>query len=528
MRYVLFLAFGAALCVAAPQIHAQEIAADVLIRGGTVVDGTGSAARQADVAVRGDRIVFIGNAGNRVRAAQTINASGMIVAPGGVDPHAHVTEDLSDSADAANLPFLMQGVTTVITGNDGHGTHDVGRLMTQWERHKIGTNAALLVGHGAVRRQVMGMSSAAPTASQLDSMRTLVRQAMESGALGLSSGLFYAPGSFSETEEVIELAKVAAAYGGLYDSHTRDESSYGIGLVASVAEAIRVGRESGAPVNISHIKALGVDVWGKSDSVIKLVEAARASGMRVTADQYPYTASGTSIGASMLPRWTQSGGSDSVRARLADPALRPRIEREMLDNMRRRGGAASLLITSSRDSSIRGKTLLDVAKARGTDTLQTAIDIILAGGAGVASFNMNEDDIKAFMKQDWVATGSDGSGGHPRKYGTFPRKLRRYVYDEPVITLPAAIRASSSITARQFGLAERGELREGWYADVIVFDPATIRDVSTFEEPELLATGVKHVLVNGVMAVKDGEYTGVRPGRVLRGQMRRSADGGKN
>lgn len=496
---------------------AQQVAADLLIRGGTVVDGTGAAPRRADVAVRGDRIVFIGDAQGRVRASQTIDATGMIVAPGGVDPHAHVTEDLTDSSDAATLPFLMQGVTTVITGNDGHGTPKVGELMTRWESHGIGTNAAVLVGHGAVRRQVMGMSSAAPTPAQLDSMRALVRQAMQAGAVGLSSGLFYAPGSFGTTEEVIELARVAAEFGGVYDSHTRDESSYGIGLPASVAEALRVGKESGARVNISHIKALGVDVWGKSDTVIKMVRAARAAGQQVTADQYPYTASGTSIGASMLPRWVESGGRDSVRARLADPALRPKIEREMLDNLRRRGGANSLLITGTRDSTLRGKTLLEVAKARGTDTLQTAIDIILAGGAGVASFNMNEDDIKAFMKEDWVATGSDGSGGHPRKYGTFPRKLRRYVFDDPVITLPAAIRAAGSISARQFRLAERGELREGWFADVIVFDPATIRDESTYEEPERLATGVRHVLVNGTLAVKDGAYTGARAGRVLKG-----------
>jgi N-acyl-D-aspartate/D-glutamate deacylase len=524
MRFSLLLSAAAVIAGAAPAV-AQTITADVLIRGGTVIDGTGNAPRRADVAIRGDRIVFIGDAGSRVRAGRTIDAAGMIVAPGAVDAHAHVTEDLSDSADAANVPFLMQGVTTVITGNDGHGTYRVGALMSDWTRHRIGTNAALLVGHGAVRRAVMGMSSAAPTPAQLDSMRSLVRQAMEAGAVGLSSGLFYAPGAFGTTDEVIELAKIAARYDGVYDSHTRDESSYGIGVVNSVAEALLIGRASGARVNISHIKALGVDVWGKSDTIIKLVRAARASGEQVTADQYPYTASGTSIGASMLPLWAESGGGDSVRARLADPALRPRIEREMLDNMRRRGGANSLLITSSRDSTIRGKTLLEVARARGTDTLQTAIDIILAGGAGVASFNMNEDDIKAFMKEDWVATGSDGSGGHPRKYGTFPRKLRRYVLDDSVISMPAAIRAASSITARQFRLAERGELREGWFADVIVFDPATIRDESTYEEPRRLATGVRHVFVNGAQAVENGTYSGARPGRVLKGATRPTANG---
>ena len=520
MRFTSMIPCGIALAAISLPLHSQTITADVLIRGGTVVDGTGSAGRRADVAVRGDRIAFIGDAANRVSARDTIDATGMIVAPGGVDAHAHVSGDLSDSADAANLPFLMQGVTTTITGNDGHGTHEVAELLARWEGHGIGTNAAVLVGHGAVRRSVMGASSAAPTAAQLDSMRLLVRQAMRGGAVGLSSGLFYAPGSFAKTEEVIELAKVAGEFGGLYDSHTRDESSYGIGLIASVQEALRVGREAGVRVNISHIKALGVDVWGLSDSVIKIVRAARAAGEPVTADQYPYTASGTSVSASMLPRWVESGGRDSVRARLNNPELRPRIEREMLDNMRRRGGANSLLITSARDSTLEGKTLLEIAKERGKDTLQTAIDIILSGGAGVASFNMNEDDIKAFMKEDWVATGSDGSGGHPRKYGTFPRKLRRYVFDEKVITLPAAIRASSSITARQFRLAERGELREGWFADVIVFDPQTVRDVSTYEEPELLATGMKYVLVNGKVAVENGKYTGIRSGKVLRGSGR--------
>jgi N-acyl-D-aspartate/D-glutamate deacylase len=517
MRFTSMLSCGIVLAAISTPVQSQTITADILIRGGTVHDGTGSAGRRADVAIRGDRIAFIGDATNRVRARDTLDATGMVVAPGGIDPHAHVSGDLSDSADATNLPFLMQGVTTTITGNDGHGTYEVGELLARWERHGIGTNAAVLVGHGAVRRGVMGASSADPTPAQLDSMRALVRQAMRDGAVGLSSGLFYAPGSFAKTEEVIELAKVAAEFGGLYDSHTRDESSYGIGLIASVQEAIRVGRESGARVNISHIKALGVDVWGKSDSVIKIVRAARAAGQQVTADQYPYTASGSSVSASLLPRWVESGGRDSVRARLNDPQLRPRIEREMLDNMRRRGGANSLLITGSRDSTLKGKTLLEIAKARGKDTLQTAIDIILSGGAGVASFNMNEDDIKAFMKEDWVATGSDGSGGHPRKYGTFPRKLRRYVFDEQVITLPQAIRAASSITARQFRIPERGELREGWFADVIVFDPQTIRDVSTYEEPELLATGMKYVLVNGQVAVRDGRYSGIRAGRVLRG-----------
>ena len=512
----LLRSFVLAVAIVSPAA-AQPLSVDVLIRGGRVIDGTGTDARPSDVGIRGDRIVFVGDARARgITAARTLDATGLIVAPGFIDPHTHTAGDLSNPEGRGNAPFLMQGVTTVITGNDGGGPVNVGETLAEWERGGIGTNAALYVGHGSVRRAVLGPSSAAPTPAQLDSMRTLVANAMRAGALGLSSGLYYTPGSFARTEEVIELARVAARYGGVYDTHMRDESSYTIGLLGSIQESIRIGREAGIPVNISHIKALGTDVWGKSTEVIAAVEAARRSGLKVTADQYPYTASGTGLGASLLPRWAEAGGGDSLRARVADPATRARLITDMTDNMRRRGGAESLLLVSGAEG-LRGKTLAAIARERGLPPIEAGLQLILEGCCSVASFNMNERDIEQFMKRDWVMTGSDGSGGHPRKYGTYPRKLREYVFTRKLVTLPFAIRASTSLPAETFGLRERGVIREGHFADVIVFDERTVADKSTYEEPRLLAVGMRWVLVNGKLAVEDGKETATLAGRVLRG-----------
>ncbi|MEJ7810166.1 MAG: D-aminoacylase [Gemmatimonadaceae bacterium] len=490
---------------------------DVLIRNGQVVDGSGAAPRRADVGIRGDRIAFIGNASRaRVTGTRTIDAAGLVVAPGFIDPHTHTLEDLNSPQRRQNVNYLMQGVTTVITGNDGGGPADIAATLDGWERGGIGTNAALLVGQGTVRRSVLGMSDAKPTPAQLDSMRALVLRAMRGGALGMSTGLYYAPGSYATTDEVIALARVAAEQGGVYDSHLRDESSYTIGLVGAVTEAIRIAREARIPVNISHIKALGADVWGQSDSIIALIKRARSEGLQVTADQYPYKASGSSVGASLLPRWAEVGGRDSLAARIADSSVRRRLVAEMTANLRRRGGAASLLITGGRDSSVRGKTLAAVATARGIPPIDAALEIIRGGDASVASFNMDERDIENFMRQSFVTTGSDGSGGHPRKYGTFPRKLKEYVYRRKIVTLPFAIRASSALTAEHFRIPERGTLREGYYADVIAYDPVTLSDRATYEQPELLATGMRYVFVNGVPAIDGGKYTGATAGRPLR------------
>jgi N-acyl-D-aspartate/D-glutamate deacylase len=346
-------------------------------------------------------------------------------------------------------------------------------------------------------------------------MAAIVLRAMDNGAIGMSTGLYYAPGSYATTEEVIYLAQAAASKGGIYDSHLRDESSYTIGLIGSINEIIRIGREAKIPVHVSHIKALGADVWGQADTVIALLKAARAAGIDATASQYPYTASGTSVGASLLPRWVESGGGDSVRIRLTDPAMRARIIPEMEDNLRRRGGASTLLMTSTRDKTILGKRLDEIAKARGVSPVEAAIQIILNGGSSVASFNMNETDIEKFMVQDFIFTDSDGSDCHPRKYGTFPKLLREYVYTKHVLTLPQAVRRSSTLTAQFLGFSERGALAPNFYADVILFDPNTVSDRSTYEQPTLLAVGMKYVLVNGVVAIDDGRYTGAMAGRVL-------------
>jgi N-acyl-D-aspartate/D-glutamate deacylase len=332
----------------------------------------------------------------------------------------------------------------------------------------------------------------------------------------MSTGLYYAPGSYASTEEVIELAKIAAQQGGIYDTHLRDESSYTIGLVGAVSEAIRIGREAHIPIHISHIKALGADVWGQSDTVVALMKAARAGGVEISACQYPYDASGTSVGASLLPRWAEAGGRDSLRARIADPATRKRLTSQMENNLRRRGGASTLLISSTRDTSILGRTLEQVAVARHESPIDAALQIIQQGDASVASFNMKESDIEKFMVQPFIMTCSDGSAGHPRKYGTFPRLLREYVFNKHLLTLPQAIHRSSGLTAATLRLQRRGVLAVGNYADVIAFDTATVADRATYRDPTLLASGMRFVLVNGTLAIADGKYTGAMAGRALR------------
>lgn len=490
---------------------------DTLIRGGSVIDGTGSAAIKEDIGITGDRITFVGDAkATGVEASRTIDATGLIVSPGFIDPHTHTAADLSSPKLNSNQDYLFQGVTTVVTGNDGGSPFPIGKTLDDWQRQGIGSNAVLLVGHGTVRGKVLGAADVQPTTEQLDKMKALVRQAMDEGAFGLSTGLYYAPGSFAKTEEVIELSKVVAERGGMYDSHIRDESSYTIGLLGSIEEVIRIGREAHLPVHISHIKALGTEVWGQSTQAIELVNRARAEGINITAGQYPYTASGTSVTASLVPRWAEDGGNAALLKRLEDPAVRPRLLAEMEKNLKRRNGPNAILITSARDRSIVGKRLDAIAAMWKKTPIEAAIDIIKAGGAGVASFNMTESDIEAFMKQDWTMTDSDGSGGHPRKYGTYPRKIREYVINRHVITLPRMIQSSSSQVAELFKLKDRGKIGTGYFADVIVFDEKTINERATYEQPELLAEGMKFVIVNGKLAIDGGKYTGALAGHALR------------
>ena len=494
----------------------QEV--EVLIRGGMMYDGTGAEGVLLDVGLSGDRIVFLGDAtAASIRADRTIDAEGLVVAPGFIDPHAHAQGDLASDSRMRreNVNYLAQGVTSVIVGNDGHGTFDIAGQRAVFESPGIGTNAAMLVGFGSVRGEVMGMRDERPTETELDEMKALVDQAMRDGAVGLATGLFYSPQSFSTTDEVVELARIAASYGGVYDSHMRDESSYTIGLLGSVDEVIGIAERSGIRANISHIKALGVDVWGQSADVIARVEAARARGVEITADQYPYEASGSSLNASLLPRWAQAGGREALFERFDDPEVRRRLVDDMRENMRRRNGPDAMLITGGRDPALRGKTLADISHERGEDPVETAIDIIRAGGASIGSFNMNEDDIATFMAADFVMTGSDGSDGHPRKYGTYARKIRKYVLEDGVISLARMIHASSGMPAQVFGLEGRGVIAEGAYADIAVFDLEEVRDVATFLEPTELATGMRYVFVNGQLAIDAGEPAGLLAGSVL-------------
>src|SRR5688572_6605713 len=495
---------------------------DVLIRGGTVHDGSGRAAQRVDVGIRGERIVFVGNgAAARVRSGRTIDAAGLIVAPGFIDPHTHSFEGLLNlnETQRQNAGALMQGVTTVVTGADGRGPLDVARVMMEAERLGIGTNTHALAGFGTQRSRVMGSSSARATPAQLDSMKALIANAMREGAFGVGSGLFYAPQSYSTTEEVIAVLKGATPYGGVYDTHQRDESSYSIGLLNSVREAIRIGRETGLTTNLGHVKALGVDVWGQADSVLRLMREARAAGHMVVADQYPWTASGTGLTAALLPRWAEAGGRDSLLQRMADPATRARLIVEMRDNLRRRGGDSTLLLTggSAAARQFIGKTLKQVAADKKMGAVEAALDLIqTVGSMSVASFNMNERDIETFMKDPFVMTSSDGSGGHPRLFATYPRKIRRYVLDKPVITMERMIQSASGQVAEVYRIRERGFIRPGYFADVIVFDPRTIREEATYVEPEKLSTGMRWVFVNGRAAVADGVPTGVLAGKGLR------------
>ena len=510
---------------------AQFVPADLLITGGTVYTGS-DAPFLGDVAVTGDKISFVGP-GATVRAKRTIDAKGMIVAPGFIDPHTHVSSMISgeDDAERLVLAFLMQGVTTAFVGNDGAGSPDVADTLRgfptlesdsvpsvkrsgQAADRSVGINYATFVGLGAVRTRVIGSVDRAPTPAELTRMKALVADGMCQGALGFSTGLFYAPQSFAKLDEVVALAKEAAKRGGIYDSHIRDESSYTLGLAGAIDEALTVGKQAGIAVHIAHIKALGVDVQGQAPAIIAKIEAAQAAGQIVHADQYPWSASGTGLTASLVPRWAQDGGRDAMLKRFDDPAAVARIRTEMADNLRRRGGPASLLIISG-SSDLKGKTLEQVAEATGGDPVEAAIALLRKEETRVASFSQSEADIAAFMKRPWVMTSSDGSGGHPRLYGSFARKYDTYVKANKVVDLRAFIERSSALTAKTFGLPGRGRLEAGNFADVVVFDPNSYAPRATYVAPTMFAQGVRTVIVNGVVAVENGAPTGAAAGRPL-------------
>lgn len=510
----------AAAAVAPPGPAAgQEAGFDVLIRNGTVVDGTGTPARRADVAIRGGRIAAVGDLSGRT-ATRMIDATGLHVAPGFIDSHSHATWGLVRDELRTAHALLAQGITTVLANPDGGGPVDLAEQRVALEDSGIGVNVAQFVPHGSIRRVIMGMHAREATPDELEMMRELVHRGMAEGAIGLSSGLYYSPGSYAPTGELIELARVAGEYGGVYQSHIRDESDYSIGVVAAVDEVIDIARAAGVPGIVTHIKALGPRVWGASREIVEHIESARARGLEIYADQYPYEASGTSIEGALVPRWALGGGTDAFETRLADPRERARLVTDMWENLDRRGGAERLTL---QEGELRGRTLAEVASERGLDPVETAIRLLEEGaGTGLTSFNMDETDIRELMRQPWMMTSSDGilralddGHPHPRDFGAFPRKIRRYALEEGVVTLERAVRSMSGLPAGVYGLADRGTLAEGAFADVVVLDLAAFRDVATYEDPNHLSEGVRHLFVNGVAAIEDGRFTDALAGEVL-------------
>jgi N-acyl-D-amino-acid deacylase len=517
------LGAGLALSLAAAGALAQTPQYDVLIRGGTVFDGTGAPRRLADVAVRGDRIVEVGSIPASATAAQVIDATGKYIAPGFLDPHSHAAPAISTPEQADAAPLLYQGITTVFLNADGGGDGDLMPQITATQAVGPGVNVIPMIGHNGVRRDVMGLANRKPTAAELAKMEALIKKGFDDGAFGLSTGPFYVPGKYSDTAELIAMARVANRYpDAFYISHIRDESSYDVGVIAAIEELIEVSRKTGIIGVVSHMKMLGPAVWGKSAEAVRIINAARAEGLSIWADQYPYAASGTNIQASLLPGWAQEGGQDEIRKRLENPELRAQIRKEMADNLARRAGANALMISSyEADPSLEGLRLDEIAKRRLQDPLDTAIDMQIKGGAGLISFNMNENDVETIMKQPWTMTSSDGVLGpffgveHPRDYGAFPRKLRRYSMERNVISLEQAIHSSTGLTAKVLSVKDRGEIRPGAMADVLVINPQTVRDVSTYEKPRVVSEGMDWVLVNGQVAVSEGKATPQRHGKVL-------------
>jgi N-acyl-D-amino-acid deacylase len=529
---------------------------DVIIKDGTVYDGTGAEPKQADVAIRGDRIAGIGNF-KTAKAKTIIDAKGLAVAPGFINMLSWSTESLIQ--DGRSQSEIRQGVTTEIMGegesmgpvNDRVREHKIrqqtdikyditwntlAEYLQYLEKRGVSCNVASFIGATTIREYVIGFEDKAPTSEQLDQMRELVRKEMEAGALGIGTSLIYPPAFYAKTEELIELCKVAAKYQGKYISHMRSEGNR---LLEALDELIRISREAKIPAEVYHIKVSGRQNWTKVDDLLSRIEAAQKEGLKITADMYTYTAGGTGLDAS-LPPWTEDGGYPALFKRLRDPATRQKIkaavqtptdawENLYLDA----GGPEHILLAQFKSEKLKpliGKTLAEVAKMRGKDSIDTAMDLIAEDESriGTLYFIMSEDNVKKELAKPWISFGSDEasqapegvflkSNPHPRAYGNFARVLGKYVRDEKVIPMKEAIRRLSRLPATNLGLDHRGFLKEGMFADVVVFDPATIADRATYEKPHQYAVGVKHVFVNGVQVLKDGEHTGAKPGRALWG-----------
>lgn len=512
MPELMCLTLATLLLGCAPPAEDTDGRYDVLIINGTVYDGTLTPPRNTNIGIKGDRIVSVDAAAD-AQADLVVDASGQVVVPGFIDPHTHAGVDLMSQERKANANYLMQGVSTVFIGNDGRGLVDREANVALMQQQGIGTSVAFFTGHGSARQAAMGLENRAPTEAELQAMRDFVEADMRGGAIGLSSGLFYTPGSYAETDEVIELARVAAKFGGVYDSHMRDESSYNIGVVGSIRELIEIGEAANIPVHAAHLKALGRDVWGQSGDIVAVVEAARERGVNVTADQYPWRASGTSLGSSLIPGWVKADSEEAMFARLDNADLQDRIREEMEGNLWRRGGEESFLITGT--SEWRGRTLQEIAEELEMDPLDAAIEVVRSGDPSVASFNMNPSDIDVLAVQPWVMTGSDGSEGHPRKFASYPKAYQEMVVQKSLFPMERFVYRSSGLVADTFYLCDRGYLKPGRKADIAIIDLPNFQPLADFQNPTVLATGVTNMLINGRMVVTNGALSGTLPGEVI-------------
>jgi N-acyl-D-aspartate/D-glutamate deacylase len=503
--------------------NAPPVDADCVIRGATVYDGSGAAARVADLAIKNDRIAAIGgfDPGDKTRV---IDANGLIATPGFIDLHTHCdtgTPPITDPAGRANLCYLMQGVATVVTGNCGTGPLDVAGFYRKLEKGGIGTNVLHQVPHNAVRQAVTGNVDRVPSAEEMKRMEELVGRGMKDGAWGLCTGLYYNPGAYARTEELVALAKVAARHGGFYASHMRNEGS---GVLASIEEVLTIAREANIPVHISHLKAFGPKTWGKAADEIALITRARQAGLRATADQYPYTASSTSILAELVPPAFRQGKPEDFLARLNDAEQGPRVRAGIENTMNELKAGKSIRIARySANPSWQGKDLVAIAEKEKKPVLDIVVEILQHGGAQIVAFSMSEEDVRLIMQQPFIATASDGSSQvpsdtvpHPRSYGCFARKIGRYAIEEKRIPVEFAIRSATGLPADVLGLKDRGYLRIGCFADIVLFDPAQFRDRATFDKPHQYATGVRYLFINGREVIADGKYNGALAGRVLR------------
>jgi dihydroorotase/N-acyl-D-amino-acid deacylase len=515
-----------AVFLAAGSVQARSQSYDILITNGTVIDGSGAARYKADVAIAGNRIAAISRTTIPTsQAKRVIDATGLIVAPGFIDLHAHL-DPILIMPDAQS--HVRQGVTLALGGPDGGGPFPFKAYLDQVAAKPLGMNVAFLAGHNTIRSRVIGTENRAPTAAELERMKQMVAQSMGEGAFGLSTGLRYIPGFYSKTDEVVALSEVAADSGGIYTSHLREE---GVGLIDGVAEALEIGRRARIPVILTHHKAVGRLMWGKSVVTLHMVDSARKAGTDVMIDQYPYTASSTSLDV-LVPPWALAGGNAQLRQRLADPALRDSITRGVIEYLLNdRGGGDLKRVQFSRvrwDSTLNGKTLYDLVVRSGKEpTIENAapvvLDAVLKGSPSSIFHVIDEEDVKRIMAHPMTMIASDGrlnrlgdAWPHPRAYGTFPRVLGKYVREDHVISLESAVNKMTGMPAARLGLSDYGCLRVGCTANVTIFSAEKIRDVATFEDPHHYPEGIPYVIVNGQAVVDNDTFTNARPGQVLR------------